>query len=32
MQAIYGDGCSGERIAQVLASLGEIDVQKRITY
>jgi UDP-hydrolysing UDP-N-acetyl-D-glucosamine 2-epimerase len=29
---IYGDGKAGERIAEVLATSGTIDVQKRITY
>jgi UDP-hydrolysing UDP-N-acetyl-D-glucosamine 2-epimerase len=31
-QNIYGDGRSGDRIAEVLADLGPIQVQKRITY
>jgi hypothetical protein len=29
---IYGDGKAGERIADVLASKTDIQVQKRITY
>ena len=32
MEPIYGDGCAGEKIATILASLGKVDVQKRITY
>ncbi|MDX2227609.1 MAG: UDP-N-acetylglucosamine 2-epimerase [Verrucomicrobiae bacterium] len=32
MEPIYGDGQAGRRIAEVLASLTHIDVQKRITY
>lgn len=32
MQDIYGDGKAGERIAETLAGLGAIEVQKRITY
>lgn len=28
----YGDGNAGERIAETLASLGPVEVQKRITY
>ncbi len=32
MQDIYGDGQAGERIAEVLATLGAVAVQKRITY
>lgn len=31
-QNIYGDGRSGDRIAEVLAGLGSVQVQKRITY
>jgi len=31
-QNIYGDGQSGDRIAEVLAGLGSVQVQKRITY
>ena len=31
-QDIYGDGKAGERIADVLAKLGPVAVQKRITY
>lgn len=31
-QHIYGDGHAGERIADVLAKLTDINVQKRITY
>lgn len=29
---IYGDGNAGEKIADILANIGEVDVQKRITY
>lgn len=29
---IYGDGRAGEKIAEILAGLGKIDIQKRITY
>lgn len=32
MEPIYGDGTAGRKIADVLAGLGTIDVQKRITY
>ena len=32
MQDIYGDGKAGEQIADILAKLGPIDVQKRIAY
>ena len=32
MEDIYGDGSAGKRIADVLAGLGPIAVQKRITY
>lgn len=32
MEDIYGDGRSGERIAETLAGLGKVEVQKRITY
>jgi len=32
MQDIYGDGNAGERIADTLARLGPVNVQKRITY
>lgn len=32
MEDIYGDGLSGERIAETLAGLGRVEVQKRITY
>jgi UDP-N-acetylglucosamine 2-epimerase len=32
MEDIYGDGSAGKRIADVLAGLGPIQVQKRITY
>lgn len=32
MQDIYGDGSAGEKIADVLAKLGAVQVQKRITY
>ncbi|MDA7493397.1 UDP-N-acetylglucosamine 2-epimerase [Akkermansiaceae bacterium] len=31
-QPIYGDGTAGEKIADVLSKLGEVEVQKRITY
>lgn len=31
-QDIYGDGKAGERIADILANLGVIDIQKRIAY
>lgn len=32
MEDIYGDGRSGERIAETLAGLGKVEVQKRISY
>jgi UDP-hydrolysing UDP-N-acetyl-D-glucosamine 2-epimerase len=32
MQDIYGDGTAGAKIADILAGLGPIEVQKRITY
>jgi UDP-hydrolysing UDP-N-acetyl-D-glucosamine 2-epimerase len=32
MEDIYGDGRSGERIAETLAGLGKVEAQKRITY
>jgi UDP-hydrolysing UDP-N-acetyl-D-glucosamine 2-epimerase len=32
MQDIYGDGSAGARIADILAGIGPINVQKRITY
>ena len=32
MQDIYGDGTAGVKIAEVLAGLGPVDVQKLITY
>ena len=32
MEPIYGDGTAGRKIAEVLANLGPINVQKRITY
>ena len=32
MDDTYGDGLAGPRIADILANLGRIDVQKRITY
>jgi len=32
MQDIYGSGRAGEQIADILAKLGSIDVQKRIAY
>ena len=32
MQPIYGDGKAGERIADILAGYGEVNVQKRIEY
>ncbi len=32
MEDIYGDGTAGKKIAEVLAGLNGIDVQKRITY
>jgi UDP-hydrolysing UDP-N-acetyl-D-glucosamine 2-epimerase len=32
MEDIYGDGHAGKRIADILADLGPVDVQKRITY
>lgn len=32
MQDIYGDGTAGRKIADVLADLGPVQVQKRITY
>lgn len=31
-QSIYGDGNAGTRIADILAKLGSVDVQKRIAY
>ncbi len=32
MEPIYGDGTAGQKIAEVLATLGPVNVQKRITY
>ncbi len=32
MEPIYGDGTAGRRIADILATLGPVNVQKRITY
>jgi hypothetical protein len=32
MQPIYGDGKAGERIADILAGYGTVNVQKRIEY
>ena len=32
MEPIYGDGSAGKKIAEILAGLGPISVQKRITY
>jgi UDP-hydrolysing UDP-N-acetyl-D-glucosamine 2-epimerase len=32
MEDIYGDGQAGTRIAETLAGLGKVEVQKRITY
>lgn len=32
MEPIYGDGTAGRRIAEILATLGPVNVQKRITY
>jgi UDP-hydrolysing UDP-N-acetyl-D-glucosamine 2-epimerase len=32
MEPIYGDGSAGNKIAEILAGLGPISVQKRITY
>ena len=32
MQDIYGDGTAGNKIADVLAGLGPVQVQKLITY
>ena len=32
MEPIYGSGNAGEQIAQILAELGRVQVQKRITY
>jgi UDP-hydrolysing UDP-N-acetyl-D-glucosamine 2-epimerase len=32
MQDIYGDGSAGKKIAEVLAGLGRVEVQKRIAY
>jgi len=29
---IYGDGTAGLKIAEILAGLGHVEVQKRITY
>ncbi len=31
-ESIYGDGSAGEKIAEILASLSEIEIQKSITY
>lgn len=32
MESIYGDGTAGTQVAEVLAKLGPVNVQKRITY
>jgi UDP-hydrolysing UDP-N-acetyl-D-glucosamine 2-epimerase len=32
MEDIYGDGTAGRKIADILAGLGPVEVQKRITY
>ncbi len=32
MEDIYGDGTAGRKIADILAGLGQVNVQKRITY
>ena len=32
MEDIYGDGTAGRKIADILAGLGRVEVQKRITY
>lgn len=32
MEPIYGDGTAGTQVAEVLAKLGPVNVQKRITY
>jgi UDP-hydrolysing UDP-N-acetyl-D-glucosamine 2-epimerase len=32
MEPIYGDGSAGERIADILAKMGPVNVQKRINY
>jgi UDP-hydrolysing UDP-N-acetyl-D-glucosamine 2-epimerase len=32
MEPIYGDGTAGRQIAEILAGLGPVNVQKRITY
>ncbi len=32
MEPIYGDGTAGRQIADILATLGPVNVQKRITY
>jgi len=32
MDALYGDGKAGDRIAAVLAGAGRVEIQKRITY
>jgi UDP-hydrolysing UDP-N-acetyl-D-glucosamine 2-epimerase len=32
MEPIYGDGTAGTQVAEVLAKLGTVNVQKRITY
>ena len=32
MEDIYGDGTAGRKIAEILAELGRVEVQKRITY
>jgi len=32
MEDIYGDGSAGTKIAEILAGLGPVEIQKRITY
>ncbi|HZL59483.1 MAG TPA: UDP-N-acetylglucosamine 2-epimerase [Stellaceae bacterium] len=32
MEDIYGDGSAGKQIAEILAGLGPVEIQKRITY
>jgi len=32
MEPIYGDGQAGRKIVEILAGLGSINIQKRITY
>jgi hypothetical protein len=32
MEDIYGDGTAGRKIADILANLGRVEIQKRIAY